>query len=209
MYNTTRPNNEGFKDFDLFSEINNLKIFFNEENIQEISVKKNDYIYLPPNKENYIYEIIQGAVKLGGYSDDGESFVYEVLPHTEFFGNFKYLNGQFQEYSKAIIDSKIRLYNLDFFKTTVLINPFISNWFISYLIKRWCAAEVKLKNIKEKHLEERIISLQNHYSVPIEDTNGKSHILFNLLTKQDMGDLIGVTRQTVSSILQKEKQLIF
>ena len=209
MLTINRPNNNGYENFDLFSEINNSNIQFHKEHILEINVKKNGYIYLPPNKENYIYEVIQGAVKLGGYSDNGESFVYEVLPHTEFFGNFKYLNGQFQEYAKAIVDCKIRVYNLDFFKATVLTNPFLSNWFISYIVKRWCAAEVKLKNIKEKQIEERISSLRKHYSVPIEDANGNPHILFNLLTKQDMGDLIGVTRQTVASIIQKEKQLIF
>ncbi|MDX6747095.1 Crp/Fnr family transcriptional regulator [Polaribacter sp. PL03] len=209
MRNVNRPSNEGFEDFDLFSELNNLEIFISKEHILEIDVKKNSYIYLPPNKENYIYEIIYGAVKLGGYSDNGESFVYEILPHQEFFGNLKYLNGQFQEYAKALVDCKIRVYDLDFFKTIIVTNPIITNWFISYLVKRWCSAELKLKNIKEKQIEERIIALQKHYNLQIEDANGKSHILFNLLTKQDMGDLIGVTRQTVASILQKEKQLIF
>ncbi|TXD51384.1 MULTISPECIES: Crp/Fnr family transcriptional regulator [unclassified Polaribacter] len=203
MNNTIRPVNKGFEKFDLFLSLKTSETPYEKQQILEIEVKKNEYIYLPLNKKNYIYEVICGAVKLGGYADDGESFVYEVLPATEFFGNFKYLNGQFQEYAKALVNSKIRLYDLDFFKTTIVTNPIITNWFISYLVKRWCSAELKLKNSKEKQIEERIAALQKYYDIPITDTKGCSYILFDVLSKKDMGDLIGVTRQTVSSVLQK------
>lgn len=206
---TNRPSNQGFEKFDFFLELQNLEIPYEKQHIIEVSVKKNSYIYLPPNNENYIYEIIYGAVKLGGYSDDGESFVYEILPQREFFGNFKYLNNQFHEYAKAIVGSKIRMYDLDFFKNAILKDPKLTNWFISYLVKRWCSSELKLINIKEKKIEERIYALKKIFNVAVKDIKGKDYMLFNLLTKQDMGDLIGVTRQTVSSILKKEKQLIF
>ncbi|OAD45823.1 Crp/Fnr family transcriptional regulator [Polaribacter atrinae] len=207
MKNTIRPVNKDFEEFDLFSQLKSLGIQYDKEHILEIDVKKNGYIYLPPNKDNYIYEVLTGAVKLGGYSENGDSYVYEILPSTEFFGNLKYLNGQFQEYAKALVDSKIRLYNLDFFKTIIVTNPIITNWFISYLVKRWCSAELKLKNIKEKQIEERITALQKQLNVEIIDTKGTPYLLFNVLSKKDMGDLIGVTRQTVASIL--EKQLVF
>tara|TARA_R110002049_G_scaffold13089_2_gene57403 strand:- start:923 stop:1570 length:648 start_codon:yes stop_codon:yes gene_type:complete len=209
MKNPNRPKNAGFENFDFLTELKKLEISFDKNEILEIDVKKNGYIYLPPNKENYIYEIIYGAVKLGGFSDDGESFVYEALPANEFFGNFKYLNNQFHEYAKAIVDCRIRMYDLDFFKTTVTTNPNITNWFISYLVKRWCSAELKLKNIKEKQIEERIDYLKKLYNIEIVDAKNNSFILYDLLTKKDMGDLIGVTRQTVSSILLKEKKLVF
>ncbi|WP_282071509.1 Crp/Fnr family transcriptional regulator [Polaribacter atrinae] len=207
MKNTIRPVNKEFEEFDLFSQLKSLGIQYDKEHILEIDVKKNGYIYLPPNKDNYIYEVLTGAVKLGGYSENGDSYVYEILPSTEFFGNLKYLNRQFQEYAKALVDSKIRLYNLDFFKTIIVTNPIITNWFISYLVKRWCSAELKLKNIKEKQIEERITALQKQLNVEIIDTKGTPYLLFNVLSKKDMGDLIGVTRQTVASIL--EKQLVF
>ncbi|WP_343328872.1 Crp/Fnr family transcriptional regulator [Polaribacter staleyi] len=207
MKNTIRPVNKDFEEFDLFSQLKSLGIQYDKEHILEIDVKKNGYIYLPPNKDNYIYEVLTGAVKLGGYSENGDSYVYEILPSTEFFGNLKYLNGQFQEYAKALVDSKIRLYNLDFFKTIIVTNPIITNWFISYLVKRWCSAELKLKNIKEKQIEERITALQKQLNIEIIDTKGTPYLLFNVLSKKDMGDLIGVTRQTVASIL--EKQLVF
>ncbi|PQJ71816.1 Crp/Fnr family transcriptional regulator [Polaribacter butkevichii] len=207
MKNTIRPVNKEFEEFDLFSQLKSLGIQYDKEHILEIDVKKNGYIYLPPNKDNYIYEVLTGAVKLGGYSENGDSYVYEILPSMEFFGNLKYLNGQFQEYAKALVDSKIRLYNLDFFKTIIVTNPIITNWFISYLVKRWCSAELKLKNIKEKQIEERITALQKQLNIEIIDTKGTPFLLFNVLSKKDMGDLIGVTRQTVASIL--EKQLVF
>lgn len=207
--NDIRPINKGFEDFKLLPYLQSLNKPINDQLIFEIDVKKNDYIYLPPNKDNFIYEIITGAVKLGGYSDDGDSFVYEVLPHNEFFGNLKYLNGIFQEYAKALIDCKIRLYDLDFFKNLTTTEPAVTNWFISYIVKRWCSAELKLKTIKEKNIEDKVKSLQEYYNIEVTNTKGQRFLLSNLLSKKDMGDLIGVTRQTVATTLQKEKQLVF
>jgi CRP-like cAMP-binding protein len=59
-------------------------------------MRKNTYIYKPPN-ERFIYEIVSGAVKLGSYSEHGEEFVHDIL-HKDFFGNLRYLNGQFFDF---------------------------------------------------------------------------------------------------------------
>jgi CRP-like cAMP-binding protein len=177
--------------------------------VTENFIDKNNYIYRPQNNEGFIYEIISGAVKLGSYSEQGDNFAYDILQKGDFFGNLRYLNGQFYEFSKTLIDTKIRIYEISFFKKTVIHNPYLSDWFISYLVKRWCISEKKLGNITGNPIEGRITFLMKLFDVPVKDANGHEYILFDLLTQKDLGDLSGVTRQTISNILKKKSVCTF
>lgn len=201
---STRPKNKGFQIFSLHDYLkNDLGININGL-VTEVKVDKNEYLYRPPAIHNFIYEIVDGAVKLGSYSESGEEYVYDVIHTGDFFGNLKYLNGQFFEFSKSLVDVRIRLYQLSFFKKVITENPKIAEWFISYLVKRWCIAEKKLGKINERKTTDKIRFLRHYFDVPIKDFHGSEHILYNLLTQKDLGDLVGTTRQTISNALKKE-----
>ena len=194
-----RPINESYLDFDFYQYVSSFQASQSLGMVREIMIKKNEYLYNPSTDHVYIYEILEGAVKLGSYTDDGEEFTFDVLFKKDFFGDLKYLNNQFFEYSKALIDTKIRIYNRDFFKKMVIQGPEVSEWFISYLVKRWCSTEKKLKKLHEKKAQEKLTFLNSYFDFPVQDTHGKSFILNDLLTQKDIGDLIGVTRQTVAN----------
>lgn len=194
-----RPINESHVDFDLFQHISSSQVSPSLGIIREIVVKKNEYIYNPSTEHLYMYEIIEGAVKLGSYTEDGEEFTFDVLFKKDFFGDLKYLNNQFFEFSKALIDTKIRTYNRDFFKKMVVQSPEVSEWFISYLVKRWCSAEKKLKKLHEKKAFEKLTFVSTYFDLNVRDAQGKSFNLIDLLTQKDLGDLIGVSRQTIAN----------
>jgi CRP-like cAMP-binding protein len=203
------PSNEFYKSFSLFDYLKiNLKIN-NSGSISEVIIEKNNHIYKPPINEGFIYEIVSGVVKLGSYSDKGEEYVHDILKGGDFFGNLRYLNGQFFEFSKALIDTRIRIYELSYFKKTIINDSNLSDWFISYLLKRWCISEKKLGNITGNPIEGRITFLMKLFDVPVKDANGHKYILFDLLTQKDLGDLSGVTRQTISNILKKKSVCTF
>ena len=194
-----RPINESYLGFDFYAYISTHHSARSFGKIREIIVKKNDYIYTPSSDHLYMFEILDWAIKLGSYTEDGEEFTFDVLLAKDFFGDLKYLNNQFFEYSKALIDSRIRIYNRDFFKEMVLQSPAVSEWFISYLVKRWCSAEKKLKKLHEKKAEEKLTFLSFFFDLKVKDIHGSSYTVIDLLTQKDLGDLIGVTRQTVAN----------
>ncbi|MEL7004421.1 MAG: Crp/Fnr family transcriptional regulator, partial [Bacteroidota bacterium] len=137
--------------------------------------------------------------------DLGEEVVYDVLTKGDFFGNLKYLNGQFFEFSKVLVDTEVRYYDLTFFKELIVSDPEISDWFHFYTVKRWCDAEFRLIKINARHVMEKLQFLYDRFGIDIYDANGRKYFLFNLLTKKDLGDIIGATRQTVASSLKKFK----
>lgn len=196
-----RPNNEYYKSFCFYSYLKtNLK---NERSIESV-IERHSYIYKPPDDEGFIYEIVSGAVKLGSYSEQGEEFVYDILHKGDFFGNLRYLNVPFFEFSKTLIDTKIRKYEISFFKKTISNDPYLSDWFISYLLKRSCISEKKMGNITGNKIKDRISFLIQFFNIKVYDARGEQFLLFKLLTQKDLGDLSGATRQTISTILKKK-----
>ncbi|MCG8384300.1 MAG: Crp/Fnr family transcriptional regulator [Cytophagales bacterium] len=174
-----------------------------EQHVSTKVFKKGTYIYTPIQKIKHMYEVVEGAVKIGSHSEDGEEVVYDVLHKADFFGNLKYLNGQFYEFSKALVDTKVRLYDLSFFKSIIVHDPQVSDWFNYYLVKRWCIAEIKLLKMNSKSIAEKLDFLRDHFSKIIQDIHQNNYVLFGLLTKKDLGDLVGTTRQTVANALKK------
>lgn len=61
-----RPDFRSQKDFSFFHFLKEEIVFGLDNFVTEIVYDKNTYIYQPPKVENYIYEIVSGAVKLGG-----------------------------------------------------------------------------------------------------------------------------------------------
>lgn len=202
-----RPNNQAYDSFCFYTYLLNKYKNQKQIDITEELIDRNRHIYRPPNNESFIYEIVSGAVKLGSYSEQGEEYVYDVLQQGDFFGNLRYLNGQFFEFSKALIDTKIRVYELSSFKKTITNDPQLSDWFISYLLKRWCNSEKKIGNIMSNKIEDRISYLTELFNLDVYSVNGQQFKLFELLTQKDLGDLSGATRQTIATIIKKKSIL--
>ncbi|NIJ43912.1 CRP-like cAMP-binding protein [Wenyingzhuangia heitensis] len=172
--------------------------------VTETIILKGNHVYKAIYRSRKIYEIVRGAVKLGTYSQDGKPFIYEVIGDKDFFGNFEYLqNKQFYEYSKTIIDCKIRVYDIDFIKKAIVEDPILTDWFIRYLVKRWCNAEKKVKMSNEKGTLEKLRYLKTYFDDKVHDYVGDEYTLFDLLTQKDLGDLIGTTRQSIANALEK------
>lgn len=200
---TVSPIIEEHQAFQLFDYLKNHLQIDTQESVEEVIVRKNEYVYHTLMKRQSIYEIVEGSVKLGSYSDIGDEFVYDVLYHGDFFGNLQYLNDQFYEFSKTLVDTRIRVYDLSFFKSIVVKEPSIAEWFMAYLVKRWSGAEKKLKKINEKGTSGKISFLKSQFNILVRDVHQKEYVLFDLLTQKDLGDLVGATRQTIASALKK------
>ena len=195
---------ENYKKLNLFSFIREKGLDLNGY-ISEVTFKRKDDVYLPGQRLSCMYEIVQGAVKLGSYDDEGAEVVYDVVVERDFFGNLKYLNGQFSEFARPLVKTRLRLYPLDFFRHLIVYEPEISEWFNYYVVKRWCNAETKLFK-SHGRTDKRVENLFQAMDLPVKDADGNSFNLLQLLTKQDIGDLVGATRQTVAAALKKFNQ---
>lgn len=112
--------------------------------MKNLELEKGIILYQPPQRITPIYEIIQGAIRIGTYSPFGEEVCYDILKSGDFFGNLQYLNGQFSEFAKTLTTVRLRVYDSGFFRHVNTHIPEAANWFAYHLVSRWCRAESRL-----------------------------------------------------------------
>jgi CRP-like cAMP-binding protein len=159
------------------------------------------YLYQPPLKFTPIYEIVSGLVKIGTYSSDGKEVCFDILGPGDFFGNLRYLEGQFFEFSKSLAKIELRVYEHDFFRKLIVNEPAVSEWFNHQVVKRWFRAEDRLFAIRDQDAKGKIQKvLKGFESIRPEDYH-------RYITYQDLADLTGLTRQTVSKVMKKIEEV--
>jgi CRP-like cAMP-binding protein len=172
--------------------------------LETIQLEKGHLIYQPPQLITPIFEIVSGAVKIGSYSPEGIEVCYDILRPGDFFGNLRYFQGQFSEFSKTLTSTELRVYDADFFKQLVTNQPKLAEWFFKELVIRWCRAENRLYAVRSLDPSEKVSRILPYFQDQITDADGKTFNLRKMVTLQDIADLTGLTRQTVSKVLQKD-----
>lgn len=171
--------------------------------ISSTFLKKGEYIYKPSVEVNVAYEVVSGVVKIGSYSKDGEECIYDVLKQGDVFGNLRYLDVDFHEFAKCLSDVQLRLYDLPFYKSIVLQDTNIAEWFNQYIVRRWCRVETRFFTVISEDILTRIQRLQRDLNFMVHDGAGKMATIFSLLSQKDIADLTGSTRQSVAQIFKK------
>lgn len=170
-----------------------------------IHLDKGHLIYQPPQRITPIFEIIKGAVKIGSYSPEGVEVCYDILKPGDFFGNLQYLNGdKFSEFAKSLTTVELRAYDLDHFKHLVTHQAKLSEWFFKELVNRWCRAEDRLYAVRSLKASEKVKRILPYFQVLVTDASGKTFDLMKLITFQDIADLTGLSRQTVSKVMHEK-----
>lgn len=172
--------------------------------VKSLEAEKGTLLYQPPQRITPIYELVKGAVKIGTYSPQGEEICYDLLRPGDFFGNLQYLNGQFSEFARTLTPVILRSYEQPFFKKITTHIPEISEWFSYKLVSRWCMAEDRLYAVRSMDAREKVQRIIKQFQGNLEDATGKNQLVFDLLTMQDLADLTGMTRQTVSKVIKEE-----
>lgn len=168
--------------------------------------EKGVYIYQPGDAQTHIHLIQRGVVKIGSYSPDGERVAYDILQPGEFFGDLNYLDNdgiEFFEFAKAVTSITVLSIELAFFKHIIVHDPVASEWFNGNVVRRWWKAETRLLHMTRGNIETRLGNLRKEYDKSVRDSESRPHIIFALLSHQDIADLTGTTRQTVSKKLKE------
>lgn len=165
---------------------------------------KGTYVYQPGDAQTHIYLIESGVVKIGSYSPNGDLVIYDVLQPGEFFGNLNYLSTitEFFEFARTMTSVTVLSVELAFFKHSIVHDPVASAWFNENVVRRWWKAETRLLAMARGSIETRLENLRHEYDKLVRDSDGRPHNVFDLLSHQNIADLTGATRQTVSKKLK-------
>lgn len=159
----------------------------------------------PPTK---MFLVKTGAAKIYRYSDDGKEVMIDIpgpgslITITPFLKSVNHV-----AFAETLVDSEIYWMPLNNFKSLFQEDPEMIREIVEFLARKWdefadrVEAFVTLNSMGR--LAYIILELESKYGV---DEEGKIHLPFQL-THQDLANLTGMFRETVSLSIQQLKKL--
>lgn len=172
--------------------------------IEHKSFDKGSMIFTEGSDANTLFFINVGKIKLYKYNKDGKEQILHILTNGDFFGELDLIkSSNYQFNAKAMDDAKICTLKKSEVKNIILKKPEIALKLLESVGERLSAIENLAQNLSTNDVDARIayllLNLMDKYS---EELEGKK--LINLpLSREDMANYIGVTRETISRKLKK------
>jgi len=196
--------NEFLKRTKIFSSLNDKEM---EQIINKLLVKqfnKNETILHEEDTNEFMYLILLGKVKVVRTTEDGKEIILAVHQSGEFFGEMSMIDGKTTpasvittENSLVAIISKTDFYSILFTQNKVVTN--LLKIFCSRLRKCWDTIQLLNFNNAAQRTKMLFLMLADEYGRKTE--NG---VTLNIkLTHQDIADMAGLTRETVTRVIDK------
>jgi CRP/FNR family transcriptional regulator, cyclic AMP receptor protein len=171
-------------------------------------VKKGEYVYFEAFHHNTIYFIKKGYIRLGRIDDQGNVITKDILKPGDFFGQFIFepnsLDGEFAQAVKS--DISLCSFTIDKFVPLLKKNPKLSIKYSKLVGLRLRKFENRFLNIIQKDTRSRLLLFMR--DLLWEQWGNKTVfndevLVPNYLTQDEIAQLIGSSRQTVTTLLNE------
>ncbi|MDT8717542.1 Crp/Fnr family transcriptional regulator [Clostridium sp. 19966] len=195
----------------IFENLNEEELVEVVNTINHKEYSKGDTIFTEGNTASTLYFVNEGKIKLYKYTKDGKEQILHVLSEGDFFGELDLIKpSQYGFNAKAIVNSKICTLTKEEMKAIMLRKPEIGIKLLETMGERLSKVENLVQNLATNDVDSRmaylIMDLMEKYGEKSEE-----NISVKLpLSREEMANYIGVTRETISRKLKKfeEEKLI-
>lgn len=191
----------------LFKEMTSEEMGQLDRSTRMESVKKKTPIFFPGDPSKQVYLLKEGRVKISRISEDGREVTLALLEPGEIFGELEILDGSPRDtMAEALDDSQICVVNKDLFLDMVRRKPAFSFRLTKLIGLRMRKIESRVEDLVFRDVSARLahllLDLSNEYG---KET--KEGIYLGIkITHQEIANLIGSIRETVSAILGEFKR---
>lgn len=192
------------KQFQFFSGLSDEELSKLENLIRIVRVARKQFLYFPEDPSDSVYLLKEGRVKISKISDDGKEITLAILEPGEIFGELAILDeGPRQTLAEALDDALIYAINRQDFIGFIETKPDLAFRLTKLIGLRRREIESKIEELVFRDVPSRLatllIQLASNHGMP--DQKG---MRLNLkLTHQDLGNLIGSTRETTTTWLNE------
>lgn len=194
------------KHFDLFSELPAEDFKLLDQIAYMVKFPKKEYIYFPEDPANTVFLLKEGRVKISLLTEEGRELIFAILEPGEVFGELALIGeGSRQTLAEALEDTLICVIKREDFKNLMKRYPDLAFKVIKLIGLRRRAIESKIEYLLFRDVPARLahllLTLAEEYG--IKTSEGIK--LRVRLTHQEIGSLIGATRETTTTVLNKLK----
>jgi len=168
---------------------------------------RNNLIYLYDEEVNQIYGLKSGYVKLGYYSLEGKEVIFSILRPGDIFGNLTLDTTRSADFAQALTD--VDLYILDnvYYRKIFAEQPGLVQAFMQSMSQRVNFMEHQLVAVALWDVEHRILAFLYFFARNFCLIQQDRAYAENFLTHHDIAAINLTTRQTVSVIMAKLREL--
>ena len=201
------------RNYNLFSHITDEE--YEELNLVHhfIEAEKDQYIYFDSQYLNKLYFLKGGTIKIGYVNEEGKEVIKEIIQEGEVFGQFSLeqnnLNGEFAKAHKA--DVSLCAFNINDFEKLLRKKPELAFHYSKQVGQKLRKLENRLMNLLNKDVKTRLVGFLIMLAKEEGETkDNDTYRILNFLTHDDIAQLIGSSRQTVTTLINEleHQQLI-
>ncbi len=200
-------NTDAIKKLTFFSELQEEDLEKISKITMERSYKKNMLIFMEGEPGEAFYYIKTGKIKVFRTHEDGKEHIVHLLGEGDVFGEVTLFNNTSYPASASVYeDAVVGIIKNQDMENLVRNNPELALKLIKILVRKLTFAQQKVKELTFNDVFSRtasqILKLASEYG-----KNGNNGIVIDIqLTRQELADMIGTTRETVSRAISKFKK---
>jgi len=190
------------KHIKLFSGLSQAELQEMDRITRMQEIKKKQPIYLPGDPANTVYLLKKGRVKIASSASSGKEVTFEILEAGEIFGELEVLEGSPREtLAEALDDALICAIRREDFDRYLREHPNLSVKLTKLIGLRLRKIQTRVEDLVFRDAPARVAHLLLELSKTEGAPDGSGIRLQAKLTHQEMANLIGCSRETVSTIL--------
>ncbi|MEE9591061.1 MAG: Crp/Fnr family transcriptional regulator [Thermodesulfobacteriota bacterium] len=175
--------------------------------LKEMSIKKKAFVYTTGDRADTLYILKEGRIKITHLAEDGRELTIEILEPGDIFGELSLAGEEERETNaEALEDSFICAVKRRDFEEFISKRPQLSLTITKWMGGRLRRIENRFENMIFQDVRTRLISilmdLAQKYGIPVK---GGRKITIRL-SHQEIANLIGATRETVTLELNNMKR---
>ena len=193
---------QGFGESELFAGVGEEALLELGEPARTVTVPKGNPLYLPSDPERFIYFLKSGRIKILRISRDGREFILDIVERGEIFGEMGILDKEHEEtVAKALEDSCVGAIPWARFGRLVRSKPELAMRMAQLMGLRRKKVEDRLESLAFQKVPGRVANLLLHLSREYGVPDPRGTLVRIRLSQQDIGNLIGATRESVNHTL--------
>ena len=199
--------------FKVFDALNSEELIFLFQKLKLVTLSKYDFLYYQGHEAKSIFILYDGSVKVGRMAGDGREAIKEVL-HTYNILGSTVLHGESvrQDFVQALNrDAYFLELSLEDLKYFMRVNHNFSLNIIRFLSKKLAKLENRMATLMIHDARGRIIDFIKSSAVEQGRRVGEETLIRHSLTQQEIANITGTSRQTVTHVLNdlKKSNLIY
>ncbi|MBL7996106.1 Crp/Fnr family transcriptional regulator [bacterium] len=166
--------------------------------------RKDNMILIEEEAGQTMFILMSGQVKISRISEDGREVILAVMGAGDFFGELSLLDGQSRSANVTVIkDAEMLLINRDDFLSLLTEFPRIAIQLLRELASRMRKSDSQIKSLSLKNATGKVTGTIHRLAEDIGIRTGNHVHIENLPTQQDLANMAGTSRETISRVLQK------